>query len=247
MCTVTYLPAGPNRFFLTSNRDEQASRSPEYLSSSEMGGKRLVFPRDTAAGGTWIAMSSSNQLICILNGAYEKHEHTPPYRRSRGLMALDFFDYSSLKDFMSHFSFEGIEPFTMIVCENGELNEIRWDESTLHHHQLDPQGCYLWSSATLYDITARSKRQQWFLQWLQNNRHFASENIFQFHTSAGEGDPWNDVMMNRNGLVQTVSITQVVREENSMRMQYHDLIRNCVKLGKVELQLHTQPQFFTGS
>ncbi|MBK9018424.1 MAG: NRDE family protein [Saprospiraceae bacterium] len=38
----------------------------------------LIFPRDTAAGGTWIAASDTNRVACLLNGAFVKHKHQPP-------------------------------------------------------------------------------------------------------------------------------------------------------------------------
>ena len=96
---------------LTSNRDENAARSPQHLDREEIGpkgasGARLVFPRDTAAGGTWIAASDSNRVVCLLNGAFEKHHHRPPYRRSRGLMVLDFFRFATSVAFFEKYNFK---------------------------------------------------------------------------------------------------------------------------------------------
>ncbi|MEO0339976.1 MAG: NRDE family protein, partial [Bacteroidota bacterium] len=89
MCTVTFIPQQGQDFILSSNRDEQASRSPQGLSRIDQFQKELLFPRDTEAGGTWIAASNKDQVVCLLNGAFELHHRQPPYRKSRGIMVLE--------------------------------------------------------------------------------------------------------------------------------------------------------------
>ena len=91
MCTVTFIPLKNNRFVLTSNRDESPQRSPETISSLRKEGQEIIFPKDKGAGGSWIAASSQDRLVCLLNGAFDCHQRTPPYRKSRGQMVLDFF------------------------------------------------------------------------------------------------------------------------------------------------------------
>jgi uncharacterized protein with NRDE domain len=150
MCTVTFIPQEKNGFILSSNRDVNAERSPQSISQIRQNGKTLTFPRDVTAGGTWIAFSDSDQMVCLLNGAFENHKHNPPYRRSRGLMVLDYFDFPTTEDFIAQYDFEGIEPFTFIIYDNGNLHELRWDEQQLHHTPLSTSGYYIWSSSTLY-------------------------------------------------------------------------------------------------
>lgn len=91
MCTVTYLPVSTG-FVLTQNRDEAPTRSPQIISKEKRFGTELLFPKDTKAGGTWIATARDGRTACLLNGAFEKHKHEPPYRLSRGLVLLDFLD-----------------------------------------------------------------------------------------------------------------------------------------------------------
>ena len=106
MCTVTYIPQPGGHFVLTSNRDENAARSPQSLDSEVIGAAKLLFPRDTGAGGTWIAASDSNRVVCLLNGAFVKHQHQPPYKRSRGTMVLDFFRFATAESFFENYDFE---------------------------------------------------------------------------------------------------------------------------------------------
>lgn len=225
MCTVTYIPQGPGAFTLSSNRDERPARSPQQLTRQVSGGQTLIFPRDIAAGGTWIAAQTDNRIVCLLNGAFEKHRHRPPYKRSRGLMALDFFGFAEASHFAQAYDFEGMEPFTLVIPEKGRLYELRWDEQLVHFTELDAGSFHIWSSSTLYPAPVREKRTRWFRDWLDCRGDFSLEAIHRLHVSGGEGDPWNDYVMNRNGMVQTVSITHVVKRPESLDFIYHDLLR----------------------
>ncbi len=243
MCTVTYIPqpGGPHggrNFVLTSNRDENAARSPQSLDYEMIEGERLVFPRDTGAGGTWIAASDSNRVVCLLNGAFVKHKHQPPYKRSRGTMVLDFFRFATAADFFEQYDFEGMEPFTFVIVDDGQPWELRWDEQQTHVRRLNPQGYYLWSSATLYPGEVGEMRQQWFHDWLENRTDFSPAAILEFHQTGGKGDAWNGFIMNRNNMVQTVSITQIVKNDRGISLVYNDLLRSTVKKGEVSLDLH---------
>ena len=236
MCTVTFLPRENGNFVLTSNRDEAPKRSPQSLSTTFRSGQELLFPKDTRAGGTWIAASSDNRLVCVLNGAFEKHTHQPPYRRSRGLMALDFFDYANPADFAREYHWEGIEPFTLIVWDRGQLWEIRWDEKKLHQLELKADQPHIWSSATLYPAPIQAKRREWFAGWLKGRTDFPKDAVLDFHRNTGDGDPWNDVVMNRGDIVRTVSVTSIVKDAAALDMQYHDLLNRQMKQTKIGLQ-----------
>ena len=235
MCTVTYLPHPSGDYSLTSNRDEQPARAPRRITRVGGGASERLFPQDTRAGGTWIATAGDNRTACLLNGAFEAHRRRPPYRRSRGLMVLDFFDYPDGAAFATGYDFEGIEPFTMILLERGRLRELRWDEHWLHERTLNPAEPHLWSSATLYDAAARRKRAQWFQQCREAHREFGLAEILDFHQHAGAHDPWNGIVMNRGARVRTVSITSVIRSGTEVRMRYEDLLSRQVTQAKIQL------------
>ncbi len=224
MCTVTYLPLGNEQFVLTSNRDEQPSRSPKQLSLRKIEGQQLCFPQDTSAGGTWIAFSNANRVVCLLNGAFEKHHHDPPYRRSRGLMVLDLFEYGEVEHFFTEYEFQGMEPFTMVIIDEGQPYELRWDEKETYPTRLDREVSHIWASSTLYDANAKQKRRIWFDEWKKQHTQYSPDAILNFHQTAGDGDPWNDVVMDRDGIVKTVSITQIIKSSDQLKMEYHDLL-----------------------
>ncbi len=226
MCTVTYLPLGTDAFIITSNRDESRIRPTKAPAIYENSGLKLVYPKDSMAGGTWIGITNQNRVACLMNGAFEKHEWKPPYRVSRGIVLLDFLTSPQTNTFLSDYNCEGIEPFTIIACDNQRLFEFRWDGGKRHLKELDNTQPQIWSSAPLYPKPVREKREGWFREWLQKRNEFNREEIVDFHRFGGEGDPENDFVMNRYDIVQTVSITSIVKKQETASMFYLDIVEN---------------------
>jgi len=227
MCTVTYLPTR-NGFTLTHNRDEAPSRSLYAIESQRTrGGDVLFFPRDATAGGTWIVTAESGKTACLLNGAFALHKRTPPYRRSRGLMMLDFFEFENPDDFFQHYDLEGIEPFTFLFFQPDQVVTFRWDGIEKFRKNLAPNEAHFWCSATLYPDDMQVKREQVFSQWLASWKLKRSPDpraLIKLHKTGSVGDPEYDYVMERGGRVQTVSITQVVLRKKNTRMRYFDLL-----------------------
>lgn len=222
MCTVSYVPLGINQFVLTSNRDESPLRSISGINREKKENQNLLYPGDIK-GGTWICSSSENRLVCILNGAFTKHKHRPPYTKSRGLVVKEYFDYKDANHFYQNYNLEGIEPFTMVIWDMGKLYQLRRDLSNTYLTELNPKETYIWSSSTLYDQSAKIKRQNWFDEW-KKEKDFTPDSILQLQKTGGEGNSDIDYIMNRKNIVRTVSITQVINNETSFNMIYHDLI-----------------------
>ena len=225
MCTVTYLPLGNEEFCLTSNRDETPGRQPMELYYDEA--NNLLFPKEPKHGGTWISASADNRLVCLLNGAFQKHKQEPPYRRSRGLVVLDYFEYGTTAQFVTNYYFDGIEPFTMVIFDNAKLYDFRWDGETKHLLELDPEKPHIWSSSTLYNDEIKNKRIAWFQNWLAAEQEKNAAEILKFHKTAGADDKENGLIMSRNNnLVCTVSITQVIKKDHKFSLKYFDRINN---------------------
>jgi Transport and Golgi organisation 2 len=223
MCTVTYLPT-PSGFILTSNRDEALTRKyAEQPRTEIINGHEVLFPRDGEALGTWIASSDNHRTVCLLNGAFKRHHRNPPYRMSRGLVVLDFLKTGSVYEFHQNYNLKGIEPFTMIIVENKELYEIRWDGAEKFFKTLDRAVPHIRCSATLYTPEVIAMRERWFDAWLSGHSHYQVEDILSFHLFAGEGDAYTQVRMSIYGVVQTVSITSVRASDNQQVMYYSDL------------------------
>jgi hypothetical protein len=224
MCTVTFLPS-PSGFILTHNRDEAPSRSPHHISREKTsGGDTLLFPRDTKAGGAWVAAAKSGKTACLLNGAFLKHHHSPPYRRSRGLLLLDFFEWERADDFFQTYDLGGIEPFTFLFFQKHEIVELRWDGSQRFLKNLPPDQPHFWCSATLYPPEMQARREQVFRNWLAKTVSHQPSAVSRLHLTGSVGDPENDFVMNRGGRVRTVSITQVVGNDAFLQMRYFDLL-----------------------
>ena len=223
MCTVTYIPT-KEYFYLTSNRDEKNWRTdalaPAIYSS---GSGKMMFPKDGDAGGTWIAAHENGNMVIFLNGGFVAHTPAPPYRKSRGLILLDLLDHSTPYNCFLAINLSGIEPFTAIIRDNGHLFECRWDGLKKHHKELDRAIPHIWSSVTLYDEETISKRKKWFDNWLEEKENISQSDILHFHQFTGDGDAHNDLKMNRDGKVFTVSITSIGIDSNGLTMDYLDL------------------------
>ncbi|WP_315815825.1 NRDE family protein [Paraflavitalea speifideaquila] len=223
MCTVTYIPVS-DKVYLTSNRDEKQGRSPALAPAVyDLSPGRFLFPKDADAGGTWIAAHENGNAIVFLNGGWVAHTPQPPYRKSRGLVLLELLNSTMPYHYFLTLSLDNIEPFTAIIWEDGALYECRWDGKKKYEQALDTSRPYIWSSVTLYNQEVIRKRQQWFESWLRQQGTPLLEDILHFHQFTGDGDEKNDLMMNRDGKVFTVSVTAVVITAHSTDMHYLDL------------------------
>ena len=223
MCTVTFIPLR-DKVFITHNRDESSSRAKAVAPQEyNVNGHTLLFPRDGAAGGSWIAVNKNGAAAVLLNGAFEKHQWQPPYVRSRGLVFLDIIAADSVIAAYQSLNLQGIEPFTVILWQHGLLYECRWDASKKHISMPSANEAHTWSSVTLYDATAVAKRESWFNEWQQSVPMPAMRDIIRYHLTGGDGDPGNDLQMNRNGETLTVSITAIQLQPSSATMHYIQL------------------------
>jgi Transport and Golgi organisation 2 len=223
MCTVTFIPVN-DKVFITSNRDEQCGRlqaiAPDFYA---MQTGKILFPKDRNAGGTWFAVHENGNTLVLLNGAKVKHIPQPPYRKSRGLILLDMTDSDDPLHVFLTTDYMDIEPFTVIAYCEGNLFEYKWDGKEKWHRRLQEDIPHIWSSVTLYDDSATAKREEWFRKWLLENPAPTQQDVLLFHQAAGDGDSRNDLLMNRDGVVLTVSITSLESSRETGVLAYLDL------------------------
>ena len=226
MCTVTYLPKPQHQYLLTHNRDEHHLRGIAFLPEKKMANAvETIMPIDSKAGGTWIALS--NQFtICLLNGGFEKHKHQPPYRHSRGQIIPDFFLYNEVNEFVSKYDLHNIEPFTLIIIDNlhADITELVFDGVHLHQSKKDRQQAHIWSSSTLYSIEDRNRRKKYFARFIEKH-DFSQEAIVAFHENKFETYTEEGIQINRNNVLQTVSLTSIHKAE-TMHLMYKDFIHH---------------------
>ena len=195
-------------------------------------GQTVFFPQEIQSKGTWIATSENLFTLCLLNGADQKHEHMPPYKKSRGLVLLDFFLYNNVDRYAFEYDFKGVEPFTLIIvdCNNERrLHQLKWDGKMVSLTDLKPFSPYIWSSATLYTDEERAIRNDWFNEFLTLHPYITIDNALFFHHFGGKGYTDYAIIMQRSQ-VQTISITAIEATEHSKHIIYEDLIdKKCVR------------------
>lgn len=222
MCTVSYIPL-QGQSIITSNRDENASRPSAFVPKEEIiNGCRVVYPKDPKAGGTWFAVNQNGTVAVLLNGAFEKHVPKEKYAASRGLVLLNIISHPAPVFYFEKTNLDEIEPFTVIVFEEGKLCEVRWDAVTKHIKKLDPHQNYIWSSATLYSKEAVAKRSLLFEKFISRPDKATAESIIQFHSSNFDDDE-NGFVINRNNCMITFSITQATVSPGRVMLAHHDL------------------------
>lgn len=226
MCTVTYVPINDG-YFLTSNRDEKYTRSKALFPQQYLvNNVPLLFPRDIDAGGTWITLTENGDALCLLNGAFENYVHTNKYSLSRGQVVLKLATSNATIDSFDEIDLQNAAPFTLIIVNSNNLFECRWDGENKYYKLLDATAPHIWSSATLYNTHQQQKRKMWFNNWVKKNPQPSLYNLFAFHKNTGDGDKENDLIMNRNNKLFTVSITSIAVANNNGLMQYLDVLNN---------------------
>ncbi|GGG34487.1 hypothetical protein GCM10011532_17680 [Christiangramia forsetii] len=212
-----------NGFILTSNRDEAVSRNTLPPKKEIYKERKLFFPKDEKAGGTWIGVSENLRCVCLMNGSEKPHVRKPDYRKSRGIVVKDFLAGNKLKEMFKEYKLEDIEPFTMIVVDwhNGLVFfEFLWDGKRRRLTKLDMKD-HIWSSSPLYSEEMKALRIKWFKN-LKQSKGFSSESLLDFHHNAGEGDKQSSLIIDR-GFLKTQSITQIQNSTKELKFWYESL------------------------
>ncbi|MDP4245407.1 MAG: NRDE family protein [Bacteroidota bacterium] len=223
MCTVTYIPSEGD-IYLTSNRDERPGRHPALFPHRSGSGKeQLLYPKDSEAGGSWIALKNTGDAAVLLNGAFVKHRRTAAYRLSRGLVFLEIARAVDPPEAFGAIDLAGIEPFTLILFAGGLLFECRWDGLDRHVARLCPGSPHIWSSSTLYDEKAAKAREQRFGDWRQVTPRVDGNSILDFHRSEERIGDDREGSLAGQGKIATVSITSIRIADGGSSMRYIDL------------------------
>lgn len=224
MCTVSFVFSDKKVIF-THNRDEKVAR-PSAIEPKEylVNNKKIFFPKDPKAGGTWYAISEQGTIVVLLNGAEEKHEVKLPYRKSRGLILLDIISSESANEEWQNIDLENIEPFTLVLYQNQELYQLRWNGLQKSTLQLDKTKSHIWSSSTLYPKNIRENRDNWFHAFLNTKLQITEDEMYNFHRYTENDNTENGLIINRNNMMKTLSITQAIVQEKKVTLHHHDLI-----------------------
>lgn len=226
MCTVSYVTTN-GKTVITSNRDEKVIR-PSAIEPKKhiINKKKIVFPQDPKGGGTWFAVDELGTILVLLNGANEKHKKNIPYRKSRGMIVLNLISSLSPKDFWGKINLDSIEPFTLVLFQEKELYQLRWNGMDKESIVFDIKKNHVWSSVTLYSKKIRKNRDDWFHSFLDSKPTISESEILHFHRYTEKENTKNGLVINRNNELKTLSITQTVVEKNKVAIFHLDLIAN---------------------
>lgn len=225
MCTVSFVPVN-NAVIITSNRDEHIQRKNAAAPAFHwLDNKKVIFPKDQKAGGTWFAAGDHGVVAVLLNGAFKKHMARPPYRKSRGLILLEIIQADDPYILFTTMDLENIEPFTIILFQYGSLYELRWDGNAKHEKLQDASGSYIWSSSTLYTQEVIEHRQRLFEQFINTGKNISGQAIRDFHGD-DHGDGENGFVINRPTGMKTFSITQAVVKPGAIHFLHTDLLQH---------------------
>ncbi|PVX46465.1 transport and Golgi organization protein 2 [Flavobacterium sp. 103] len=224
MCTVSFVCSN-DRIIITSNRDEKIIR-PSAIPPKNytLNGKNIIYPKDSKAGGTWFVVDENGTVLVLLNGADEKHQVQLPYRKSRGQIVLEMISSVSPKVFWNEIDLENIEPFTLVLFQDKQLFQLRWNGIEKSTIVLETDKNYVWSSSTLYSKDIREQRSNWFYSFLVANPEITEEKMLHFHRYTETDNTEHGLVINRNNELKTLSITQAVIEKNKVIMYHLDLI-----------------------
>ena len=224
MCTVSFVSV-KNTVIITSNRDENLQRlnaaAPDF---HLLHNKKIIFPKDAKAGGTWFAAADTGVVAVLLNGAFAKHIPKPPYHKSRGIILLQIIEADKPLTFFAALNLEHIEPFTVILYQPGLLHELRWDGNNKYDKLLSTSENYIWSSSTLYTDEVIEQRKKLFDQFINSTENITAHLIHNFHTY-NNGDDENGFVINRQTGMKTFSITQAVIQAAAIHFLHNDLLQ----------------------
>lgn len=227
MCTLTYIPFKDFRV-ITSNRDESPLRNATGLSEYyTANNEKYLIAKEPLQGGTNTAIGEKNRNTILLNGAFKPHDMNKRYGMSRGLVLLKCLDYKNAFDFANDFDFDTIQPFTLVDFYE-TIREIRWDGEKIYQKEYSIHEPHLWASAQMYLQKAQQDRLEWFAQLL-DDKNLTAQKVLDFHFYGGNGDPENDMVMNRRNIVQTISISQVLEFDDKKKVSHYDLVNDLTE------------------
>lgn len=212
MCILSIIQSA-DRIIITSNRDEQRSRknsqAPEII---DIGNRRAILARDAQALGTWLLTDNSGRTAILLNGAFECHTPTPPYRESRGIILLNLFHEEDFKTAFLFYNLENIEPFQVVLVDKATAFQCIWNGVQKHVFQIDLSKPHVFFSPTLYSSEQQNFKRDFFLSVFEEIDSIKPSDLFNFHTSTTKENPEFDFYMNRE-FQTTKSVTQIEIED----------------------------------
>ena len=208
MCILS-IAKSQNGIVITSNRDEQRTRkhslAPEII---HHGKRQTILARDAQAHGTWFLTDNTGPIAILLNGAFECHVPSPPYRESRGVILMKLFQEEDIKSTFLSYILENVEPFKMVYIDKNESFQCVWDGIQKHVLEIDLNVPHVFFSSTLYTKEQQEVKSEHFLKALNNFEQVNAEWLLGYHSSQQRYSSEVNFFMSRE-YHTTKSISQV--------------------------------------
>ncbi len=242
MCTVLFIPKG-DKYFFASLRDENPLRPRATAPGFKlMGNTKVLSPTDALAGGTWLGITETGNIVILLNGGFDKHERRINYTKSRGLIVYELLASNTPIAAWDLLELENVEPFTLVVWSEGVLLELVWDGESKQGTRLQTKQPHIWSSSTLYSGEAKAYRRNLFQNWIGLNQPVSALSLFNFFKS--NPDDENGFLMNRNEQTKTLSYSFIEMQINdAANMLYYDFTTNSFLNKKIVFGKSLKAQF----
>lgn len=208
MCTLTIIeqPAG---YRVVVNRDEKRSRPAATPPEERLGhGRRALWPVDTLAGGTWIAVTDRGLTLSVQNVNPTPPLALPPVLVSRGEIIPRLMGARTARDAASDLRRLHLDlhaPFRLVAIDDTEIAEAVWDRTSLavKRQSLGP-ACFV--SSGLGDCLAAPRIDLWDLFLAEHGATPRMQD--EFHRHAWPDRPEISVRMSRAD-ARTISTTTV--------------------------------------
>jgi hypothetical protein len=208
MCILSVVPLAEGTI-ITSNRDEQRSRANSIAPTIvTIGERKTIIAKDFKANGTWMLTDNTGRTAILLNGAFETHVSTPPYKESRGITLINLFKESDFENAFELYNLENIEPFQLILIDKLYGLHFLWDGSKKYVLSIDLNKPHVFFSSTLYSKKQQENKRNHFLRTLNNLEECNANWLLNFHSNQNNNSADLNFFMNREKHT-TKSISQV--------------------------------------
>ena len=221
MCLLSYAPTNDG-FVLSFNRDEVYNRVAKPPEQYIVDNQKLIFPRDTKSGGSWIGINLTKSVVgCILN---EKGKTSKIPSNSRGNIFIN--QLIQGKANLNENELLATAPFTLLsFCLHTQvITKYHWDGLLLKRNKPTMSTPFILCSSSLYENAIMKKLKAEF------NSLIASKSELEFTTSSFHKKysfhKNHPIYLKKNSNIQTVSKTTILKNKNGLRLNYTDLVEN---------------------
>jgi uncharacterized protein with NRDE domain len=221
MCLLSYAPTNDG-FVLNFNRDEVYSRVAKPPEQYIVDNQKLIFPRDTKYGGSWIGVNLTKSVVgCILN-AEGRSPKIPS--NSRGNIFIN--QLIQGKANLNENDLLDIAPFTLLsFCLHTQVvTQYQWDGLHLKRNKLTMSTPFVLCSSSLYKNVIMKNLNAEFKSLIVSKSDIETTTS-SFHKKCifYKNHP---IYLKRSSDIQTVSMTTILKNKNGLRLNYTDLMEN---------------------